>query len=764
MTHLPGLLLASAAILQLSVGVTAKLLSIDPSLLEHANHLSGYEIGDDGPVVLRADDLVALRIMPLGASIVGGVASDLDTIIDTYFYCEASEERCDRTSSIMGSIDMVGSKHDGTIEDESLKPKVVGINIGTDDAKRNDDIPYAKQQMKDVLTGIWKAEDMLDACVILSTLIPTPNAAHLKNNGILNDYSRQLVSELEGNHLEVDENPEMKSCNEKYDDGIYYHNSEYKGIIENRTTDHDKGQFFFAALYSREHDDLVGWYENDTAPYDNAFGVWKNMGGGKFVKIEDLHPDLHCVPQGSTFDDKNIEQPNPSPCALFQGISAQTNKKHGVDDLVCVDADGNAYLSINKGHGMDSKPPAFERVSNTAKIKDNVGFKQSRIRILILMEMDAAIALLSMMEATFKPGVMEGNITGVHMLDLNGDGRAEWLGSCKDGDGLKIDWRQCFDLGASSGYTHARVAQFNPKEDIRTRVMFGRIWGEPQDFGHFGLKDYAYLRHSEDMDGKHHFQMRAWKNIDHGGIKVKADSVKYCNMLGHNPPREDYAWIWSDGKLIMYPNICKNKNRAQKILWGPVVTVFDPENMSIGKKLDRRDLHLMDWDDHGDCDLARTNPDNVDKPRVDVQHIKFAQDKDRVNLRFADVIGDGFDDMLWVEFNGDGCLPGTTPIGPGDNGSGQESGVVYINTDEWSYHTALCEGPCVLVWPPSQLPGVSTFTIPAFTAGLEVRSTTTTTITLHPPPIVTDQVPMSNSPLHRVRFLPSSATVQHHIS
>ncbi len=92
----------------------------------------------------------------------------------------------------------------------------------------------------------------------------------------------------------------------------------------------------------------------------------------------------------------------------------------------------------------------------------------------------------------------------------------------------------------------------------------------------------------------------------------------------------------------------------------------------------------------------------------------------------------------------DGGIPGSD--GGSGGGSGPGSGVVYINPMVWNIPSAQCEDPCVLVWPPSQLPAVSTFTIPAFTTSLEVRSTVTT-ITLYPAPIVTDQVPMSNNPI-----------------
>lgn len=46
---------------------------------------------------------------------------------------------------------------------------------------------------------------------------------------------------------------------------------------------------------------------------------------------------------------------------------------------------------------------------------------------------------------------------------------------------------------------------------------------------------------------------------------------------------------------------------------------------------------------------------NNDGSFTDVGQIKFApKDKDRANLRWTDVNGDGLDDMIWIDkFNGD---------------------------------------------------------------------------------------------------------------
>lgn len=98
------------------------------------------------------------------------------------------------------------------------------------------------------------------------------------------------------------------------DDGIYYHDSVEMGIlltIENDKFDRD--QWRFARLYGPKYDDLLEWYEKDANTH--AFGVWKNLGGGKFKKISDMNPDLFCIPRGLHFIDMNGKHP-PSPSLL----------------------------------------------------------------------------------------------------------------------------------------------------------------------------------------------------------------------------------------------------------------------------------------------------------------------------------------------------------------------------------------------------------------------------------------------------------------
>lgn len=71
-------------------------------------------------------------------------------------------------------------------------------------------------------------------------------------------------------------------------------------------------------------------------------------------------PDITCIPRGLHFIDMNAD---------------------GLDDIVCIDADGNAYLSVNQGDGNRAagKSPTFKRVSSTALIKTNEGYPQDRV-------------------------------------------------------------------------------------------------------------------------------------------------------------------------------------------------------------------------------------------------------------------------------------------------------------------------------------------------------------------------------------------------
>ncbi|KAK6846292.1 hypothetical protein PG987_001480 [Apiospora arundinis] len=285
-----------------------------------------------------------------------------------------------------------------------------------------------------------------------------------------------------------------------------------------------------------------------------------------------------------------------------------------------------------------------------------------------------------------------GDGRGVRFHDLNGDGRDDWLWvgnvgetttwtnarSCAKGrlgDGLNVGWRQGFLKGANSGTTHGGMGGFvTPTETyLRDRVHFARIYGEPQDFGLRPRRDYVFMQHSTLGNGQHRFNMRVWKNIGSGSTKLEADGNKYCNMKGYKDGRMDYVWTLSKGEMTLYPNVGRSQIVGDESLWGPSEVIWDPTKL-VGRPLDRRDLHLTDWDGDGACDIVWTDPDNNNRVQVwlnrypttggwnwqhDANPASGLQCSQRRGLgihdlavRFADLTGNKRGDYLCIEKNG----------------------------------------------------------------------------------------------------------------
>lgn len=67
----------------------------------------------------------------------------------------------------------------------------------------------------------------------------------------------------------------------------------------------------------------------------------------------------------------------------------------------------------------------------------------------------------------------------------------------------------------------------------------------------------------------------------------------------------DYVTTLSTGQMTVYPNLGKKSVVGDEVFWNTPKDMFNPSAL-IGKNLDRRDLHLVDWDNDGACDIVWT--------------------------------------------------------------------------------------------------------------------------------------------------------------
>ncbi|KAI8721514.1 SGNH-hydro domain-containing protein [Fusarium sp. LHS14.1] len=465
-------------------------------------------------------------------------------------------------------------------------------------------------------------------------------------------------------------------------DGIYRHRSQPEGVVLTITSDFDRNQWRFARLFRSDRDDLVGWF--DLASGEARYGVWRNDGGGKFTKINDLSVQDNCIPRGIVFIDLNGD---------------------GLDDFACIGRDGAVFASINRGNGGGATPPTFRHIGLWKAAQP--GYPQAQVRLADIdgdgradfcgLSLNGDISCWRNGGIQDKPAYWQalgrrftgkgmGDLAGVRFEDLNGDGRDDWLWvdgngqtttwtnarSCLkgvEGDGLNVAWRQGFNGNANSGPTHP--GGFGGSENIRNRIHFARIFGVPQDFGLLGRLDYVYMEHAKEGN-KHKFSVRVYRNLGSGGTKLVADGNKYCDMTGNG--RDDYVWTHSKGIMTMFPNGGKNFLTGSESYWGPSARIFDAKQVA-GRELDRRDLHLADWDGDGKCDIIYVDAANENRVTVfrnldggaggnwrwqnlgNPAPALRCPEKRGIGLhdlavRFADISGSGRPDYLCIEKDG----------------------------------------------------------------------------------------------------------------
>ncbi|KAF5856297.1 hypothetical protein ETB97_007533 [Aspergillus alliaceus] len=161
-------------------------------------------------------DKVPLRILPLGASITWGVNSATGN--------GYRKPLRDQLTSAGWEVDMVGTKHHGSMKDNDVeahsgdtikqveeaalgslkyKPNLVLINAGTNDCRLNVSIPETGERMRHLIESILDAEDTRDTTIVLSTLIPSVLKKIEASRPSVNRQYQDLVRRMqkEGIHI-----------------------------------------------------------------------------------------------------------------------------------------------------------------------------------------------------------------------------------------------------------------------------------------------------------------------------------------------------------------------------------------------------------------------------------------------------------------------------------------------------------------------------------------------------------------------------------
>lgn len=172
---------------------------------------------------------------------------------------------------------------------------------------------------------------------------------------------------------------------------------------------------------------------------------------------------------------------------------------------------------------------------------------------------------------------------------------------------MNVAWRQGFLAGESSGPAYKGMGGFVTSTEtyLRDRIHFGRVFGGSDVFGNLPRQDYIFMQHTLLASGKHSFAIRVWRNVGGGGTKLLADGNKYCNMKGHANGMVDYVWTWSTGAMEVWANRGKGTitDSDPDGYWSYEGTMWTPPG-----NMNRRDLHLADWDGDGACDVIYTDP------------------------------------------------------------------------------------------------------------------------------------------------------------
>ncbi|KAK3986531.1 killer toxin subunits alpha beta [Cladorrhinum sp. PSN332] len=622
------------------------------------------------------------RILLLGASIVTGWGSSSNN-----GFCKPLRDamRQDGWKVNMVGAHNIGSMVDNDYEghpgyrvaqvdieaDKSIKyqPNIVVINAGTNDANQNFDVGNFGARHSAMLDKLQR--QIPGVTLTVSTLIQGTLPGIMANRDNMNNQLWQLVSSRRSNRQKIMladvDNPS---------------NFIPTSLIPDGTHPNDEGHRRLAAVFHRAIKEAhrAGFI---TRPRDTGFSDESSSGTGSGTCDKTFgsgNSQGAVVTQGGSGLDDGVWTQNTGNAGIrwaysgyiagtnftfarlselfgrheiviciFRGIRFADVNGDGLDDMLCVWPDGDTHVSINKGNYTFAGPRLW---------KKNVGVLQDRVRL----------------------------------ADINGDGRKDYCAVADIGD------IRCWRNGGQGDYAEYW-------QDLGV-IFTGKGMGDPQgvrfaDINGDGRDDWLWVNHDgqvwtyinnrgctknslkplwrEASTSPSHNGPPNRENISTGGAKLKADGGRYCKMIDRGNSAMDYVWVHSTGYLHMYESL-GGSFPSQAPYWG-VNYIFWRATNFLGREVDRRDLHLADWDGDGLCDIIYVNPDTgsmdglwLNKYKT-VRDLRQAENWQRVNsagprgsnqpwpecrgthiydlaVRFADVDGNGRSDYLCIEKNG----------------------------------------------------------------------------------------------------------------
>ncbi|OBT82112.1 hypothetical protein VE02_08782 [Pseudogymnoascus sp. 03VT05] len=701
-----------------------------------------------------------LRIMPLGASITKGNQGSPGVNDNGYRKPLRDQLRFDGWQ-----VNMVGTQPAGTMQDNDsegypderiaeigghaqfalpvFKPNVTLINAGTNDATQDYYVNTAGQRMNDMIMDCFIR--VPGTVVILSTLLP--NSLAPGKVAEINDQYRNLAAKLRKDRFPI--------ILAEMDDGFITIDEIWDGTHPNLS-----GYQKMAAVWHHaiNQADKNGWFRQPSSDVTSQDGTYGNtcpkvLGSGSTDPRSGMQ--ILTANTGLIYDYGKYMHSSTAIGVIHTHNESIRNGRPGGerDDIVYVDGSAlKITLFITNGDGTfgpavkigvyDSCPLAgvhWGDVNNDG-LDDFICIGEAG-NIDVWCWRNGGLGnkaeYWQSLGKVFTGKRVDGE-TG-RFVDINGDGRSDWLLVNKygqvvtyinqrgDGDGLAPKWLK-------AGMTHTET---QGDDVLDENILFGQVYGE--------RADYVLVEQVHPILPmfKH---LKCWKNFGGGGKHQKGDGAQWGDMDGNG--NDDYVWISPDGKVAIFRNLHQPPDTSKFKTGGG----WDAAHVNLETGYDRRALHIGDWDGDGKADIIAVEKGNgavtvwktsyagnkflftkqvipnsgkcnqgwdvglfdigvifadlTGNGRVDylcmqpdrrteawlnddgsdlrsVGQVKFSEKLDRANHRFADVNGGGRADFLWVDkFNGYAKVwenLGEVPNGGHVEGGGGRADIVDVN-------------------------------------------------------------------------------------